>query len=278
VIWNASPILFSIGSFQLHWYGVLFGTGFLVGSNIFRNQFVKKGLDPQHIDPLVVYMIIGTVVGARLGHTLIYQPEIYLHDPIRILKVWEGGLASHGGALGVVLSTWLWARKYWKGSFIQLLDFLAVPTPLVCAFIRMGNLFNSEILGKPSDVPWAVTFQRVDSIPRHPAMLYECFAYLFTYWVMRKMFKRGLTEKAGTILGTFLIMLFSFRFFIEFFKELQVPSEATLPMDLGQLLSIPFVLVGVFLVVRASKMASTPLPESAMMKEENPAKKKKKKR
>ena len=251
MIWNASPILLSFGPFQVHWYGFLFALGFFVGAKIAERLFKKEGFPVDHIDRLVFYMIVGTLVGARLAHTLIYEPEIYLHDPIRIFKIWEGGLASHGGTLGVILGTYFWKRKYWPGTFVQLLDIIAVPSAMVGALIRIGNFFNSEIIGHPTAMPWGIVFQRVDSIPRHPTMLYECIAYLFTFAVLAQEYKKGFTKKPGFILGTFFFLIFGIRFWIEFFKEYQVPSEAALPLDLGQLLSIPFVIFGAFLMFNA---------------------------
>ncbi|MDR3606046.1 MAG: prolipoprotein diacylglyceryl transferase [Oligoflexia bacterium] len=253
-VWNGSPDLISIGPITIRWYGLLFALGFYFGMKIMAWEARTEKLKIGSLDSLLIYMVIGTIAGARLGHTLIYEPEIYLADPIRIFKVWEGGLASHGGSVGVMLGVWLWKRKHFEGSLLELLDYLCMPAALTAGFIRIGNFFNSEIIGRPTSVPWAVIFKRVDHLPRHPSMLYESFAYFVTlgtiFFIFKKKWHRG---RPGLILGVFFIMVFGARFFIEFLKELQVASEARLPMDLGQLLSVPFVVAGIVLVVLAAR-------------------------
>jgi prolipoprotein diacylglyceryl transferase len=226
----------------------------MIGAKILETLLAKEGLRTDTIDRLFTYVIVGTVVGARLAHCLIYEPEIYLHDPIRILKVWEGGLASHGGTLGVIICVGLWRKKYWDAPMIMLLDFLAVAAPLTASLIRMGNFFNSEIIGPPTHLPWAVIFERVDMQPRHPSMLYESFAYLIVFGLMVLLYSKKLHRgRVGLLLGAFLIMLFGARFGIEFIKEPQVASETTMTLDFGQWLSLPFIGAGVFLVARALK-------------------------
>ncbi|MFL5815111.1 MAG: prolipoprotein diacylglyceryl transferase, partial [Bdellovibrionia bacterium] len=253
--WNASPEIIALGPLQIRWYGLLFAMGFLAGYRMMFKICEREKISTEHLDSLLVYMMVGTVVGARLGHCLIYEPEIYLNDPIRIFKVWEGGLASHGGALGVMLGTWFWKRRHFQGSFLNLVDYLCVPSALVSAMIRLGNFFNSEIIGKPTDVPWAVVFQRVDHLPRHPSQLYESISYLITFGVLSwTLFSGRYQRRRGLLLGIFFTMIFTARFFIEFLKEPQVGYESQLPLDLGQLLSIPFVLCGLFLIYRALRM------------------------
>lgn len=249
--WNGSPEMFSIGPLTLRWYGVLFAAGFMIAASITARMFQRQGQDVKTLDSLVGWMIAGTIVGARLGHTLIYEPEIYLADPIRILKVWEGGLASHGGTLGAMLAAWWWNRKSRTGSYLSLIDWISYPTALVCAMIRMGNFFNSEILGRPTDVPWAIIFARVDTLPRHPAMLYESLSYWIIFVILGVMWRRHAERREGLMFGTFMASLFGARFLIEFFKEVQVPAEQGMSLDYGQLLSIPFILAGLILVVRA---------------------------
>jgi phosphatidylglycerol---prolipoprotein diacylglyceryl transferase len=256
-IWNGSPDLASIGPLTIRWYGLLFALGFFLGFKMITWMLKRERYEVTSLDSLLIYAVVGTIVGARLGHTLIYEPEIYLHDPIRILKVWEGGLASHGGSVGVMLGVWLWKRKHFPGTFLQLVDLLCVPTAFIAAMIRIGNFFNSEIVGRPTDLPWAIIFKRIDNLPRHPSMLYESLAYLVTFGVVFTMFKKGLQRRQGLLLGVFFILVFGARFGIEFVKEYQVPSEAALPMDLGQLLSIPFVLVGILLVILAFRRKQT---------------------
>jgi prolipoprotein diacylglyceryl transferase len=213
----------------------------------------RENLVPSEFDSMLTSVILGTVIGARLGHVFFYEPDIFLADPIRILKVWEGGLASHGGTLGVAIAVFLWKRKHYPGSFLSLLDWLSVPSAMVAGMIRLGNFFNSEILGRPSDVPWAIVFKRVDDLPRHPAMLYEAISYFLLFAVMMVMLRKRIHRRFGEgfLLGVFFCVLFGARFLIEFLKEVQVPSESELPLDFGQLLSLPFVLVGGVLLFRS---------------------------
>jgi phosphatidylglycerol:prolipoprotein diacylglycerol transferase len=253
MISNVSPILFSLGPVTVRWYGALFALAFYLGFKMMNWIVRRENLKIENVDSILFYIIVGTVVGARLGHTLIYEPEIYLHDPIRILKVWEGGLASHGGAVGVVIALWLWKRKFFPtGTYLQLLDYLCIPATLAGAMIRLGNFFNSEIVGRPTTVPWAITFAKIDQQPRHPTMLYESFSYFVIFGLMILIFKKNWHRgRVGLLTGFYFVTTFTARFFLEFLKEFQVPSEANLPLDLGQLLSIPFVIGGVILIVRA---------------------------
>jgi phosphatidylglycerol:prolipoprotein diacylglycerol transferase len=257
--WDVSPVLLSAGPVSIRWYGALFALGFYIGLQVMNGIARREKLQPREFDSILLYVILGTVIGARLGHVFLYEPEVFLQEPVRILKVWEGGLASHGGTVGVILAVLLWKRRYYPGSFLSLLDRLAVPSAWVAGMIRLGNLFNSEILGRPSDVPWAMVFRRVDELPRHPAMLYEAFCYFALFALLMGMIRRGSYRDKGDgyLLGVFFTGLFGARFMIEFVKELQVSSEAALPLDLGQLLSVPFIAAGVFLMVRALRRAKT---------------------
>jgi phosphatidylglycerol:prolipoprotein diacylglycerol transferase len=262
ITWNVSPILLSLGPIQLRWYGLLFALGFVLGLRVMEWAFRRDGLSTKHLDTLLIYVVLGTVIGARLGHCLVYEPEIYLNDPIRILKIWEGGLASHFGGLGVIIALIIWQRKYFpQKGIIALLDYLCLSTALTGGLIRLGNLFNSEIIGKPTEAGWGFVFPRVDRvpIPRHPTQLYESFAYFLTFFVLFFMVKQKKHRgRPGLIFGLFFIMIFTARFLIEFFKEPQVNFERGMAFDLGQLLSIPFILAGVFLVVRALRMSREP--------------------
>ncbi len=260
-VWNGSPDLLSLGPITIRWYGALFACGFVIGLKILNWIAKQEKLKVESFDSILMYVILGTIIGARLGHTLIYEPEIYLADPIRILKIWEGGLASHGGTLGVVIAVYLWKRKHFDGTMLQLLDALCIPAALISAMIRIGNFFNSEIVGHPTDVPWAIVFKRLDSLPRHPTMLYECIAYLITFFTVLFIFRKKIHRKYGQgfLLGIFFIMLFGFRFLIEFIKEYQVASESQLPLDLGQLLSVPFIATGIYLVFRSTSSSAKSL-------------------
>jgi prolipoprotein diacylglyceryl transferase len=193
-------------------------------------------------------MIAGTTIGARLGHCLFYEPEIYLRNPIRILYIWEGGLASHGGTLGNLIGLIIFCNRY--GYDLRwLIDRISIPTALTACFIRIGNLMNSEIIGKPTDGSWGVIFNRVDHIPRHPSMLYESFCYFLTFLLMRYLYyKTNWAQYRGRLWGIFFICIFGARILIEYFKENQVAFENSMTMNMGQLLSIPFVLFGIGLI------------------------------
>jgi phosphatidylglycerol:prolipoprotein diacylglycerol transferase len=168
--WNASPEIFTLGPLTLRWYGLLFASGFALGFQVVKKFFIQENVPTEYLDPLVFYLMVGTIIGARLGHCLFYEPSVYLADPIRILKVWEGGLASHGGALGVLVALYVFVRKFKRFTYLYICDRVAVAATLAGAMIRLGNLFNSEIIGKPTTVPWGFIFQKVDQIPRHPAL------------------------------------------------------------------------------------------------------------
>lgn len=257
LIWNGSPEIFNLGFFSVRWYGALFALGFFWGLRILNRITKRDGIVPAGFDSMLSYVILGTVIGARLGHVLFYEPSVFLAEPSRIVRVWEGGLASHGGVLGVILSVYLWKRKHFSGTTLKLLDYLSVPSTMVGGMIRLGNFFNSEILGRPTDVPWAIVFKRVDDLPRHPAMLYESGCYFMIFGIMMWILKTGIHRKfkEGFLTGVFFILVFLCRFLIEFLKEFQIASEAALPLDLGQILSLPFVMLGVVLLLRSRTMS-----------------------
>jgi phosphatidylglycerol:prolipoprotein diacylglycerol transferase len=175
LLWNIDPVLLHLGPLELRWYGLLFAGGILAAYQVGIWSFERAGGSREETNRLLGYVIVGTVVGARLGHCLLYEPAYYLRHPLEILAVWRGGLASHGGAVGIVLAVWLFARRTGR-DLLWLLDRVAVAAPVAAACIRVGNFFNSEIVGRPSGVPWAVVFVRLDPLPRHPAMLYEAAA------------------------------------------------------------------------------------------------------
>jgi len=252
-VWNANPILFEVGPLSVKWYGVLFATGFLVGYAIMSRIFRLEGKPQEDLGDLLLYMMVATVVGARLGHCFFYAPEYYLSNPLDIVKVWEGGLASHGGAIGITLGLWLYARLHPSQPFLWLLDRIAVPTALAGSFIRLGNFFNSEIIGVPSDRPWAVIFARVDHIPRHPAQLYESLAYLVIFGVLAVVYRRqGPDVSRGKLLGLFLVLVFGARLLIETLKTQQAAYSLPFAMSVGQLLSIPAILIGIWFVWASS--------------------------
>ncbi|MBD1397923.1 prolipoprotein diacylglyceryl transferase [Pontibacter sp. JH31] len=261
ITWDVSPSIFSIGSFEVRWYGLLFALAFVFGQRILTKIYVAEGRTEGDVDVITLYMIIGTVVGARLGHTLFYQPEYYLSNPIEILKIWEGGLASHGATIGILLALWLFSRKH-KFDYMWVLDRIVIVVALGGSLIRLGNLMNSEIFGRPTDLPWGFIFLRQSEyshVPRHPTQLYESFSvfllFVLLYWLWKK-YKEALPR--GLLFGIFVTALFSFRFIVEFLKEDQVAKEATMALNIGQQLSIPLILAGLvilFMVWRNPKPA-----------------------
>lgn len=249
--WNADPIAVSIGPLSIHWYGLLFAAAFLAGVRIMGRMFAREGRDRSDLDSLLGFVVIGALVGARLGHCLLYDPAYYLSNPLDILKIWEGGLASHGGVVGILVAVWAFARKG-KYPFWWLLDRIAVPAALGGAFIRIGNFMNSEIVGMPTIASWAVIFERVDDLPRHPVQLYEAAAYLMIFTILFSTWQvKGARSRQGLLAGIFLTLVFAARFALEFFKTPQAAYEAGFVLTVGQWLSVPCILAGLWLVVRA---------------------------
>lgn len=250
--WNVNPEIFRIGHFAIRYYGVLWALSFYLGYLIF-NRFVKKeGLPEDFLDSLTVYTAIGTIVGARLGHCLFYQPADYLSHPIDILKIWQGGLASHGAAVGIITAIFLFSRK-WKVSWTYVMDRLVVTVALAGFLIRIGNLMNSEIYGVETSLPWGFVFERKREIfPKHPTQLYEAFMYLIIFVILYLVYnKSNFKPKQGVLFGLFLIGVFFSRFVIEFIKEPQVEFEKSMSLNMGQWLSIPLVLAGIGFIAYA---------------------------
>lgn len=254
-VWDVSPEIFRIGPFALRWYGVLFALGFVIGYLILLRIYRHERRPEENLSSLFLYVFLGTLVGARVGHVLFYQPDYYLARPWEILMIWQGGLASHGGFIGVFAALYFYWRKHGDMSFLELTDRLAIAALPAASLIRIGNFFNSEILGIPTGVSWAVIFARIDSVPRHPGMLYETAAYLVLVCVLYVAYwKSSLAQFPGRILGITLAVAFLARFIIEFVKEEQVPFEQEMLLNMGQLLSIPFIIIGVVLIVFSSTM------------------------
>ncbi len=256
VVWDFNPEVIpglgeSIG-FSPRWYGILFALGFVVGYNLMLKMFKREGKPEEWMDSLLIYTMLGTVLGARLGHVFFYDWAYYSQHPAEILMTWKGGLASHGAAIGIISAMYLWSRFVSKKSMWWILDRVVITVALAGSFIRMGNFLNSEIIGKATDLPWAVIFQRVDLVPRHPSQIYESLAYLVIFlFLYRSYWRQNKGAYEGYLFGMFLILVFGFRFVVEFSKEIQVAFEAGLPLNMGQLLSIPLVLVGVYFVYRS---------------------------
>lgn len=260
--WNVNPEIFRLGGFAIRWYGLFFALSFYFGYMIMGGIFKRESVPASVLDNLSLYMILGTVIGARLGHCLFYEPEIYLTHPLEILKIWEGGLASHGAAIGILVSLFIFAKKY-NFTYFWILDRIVIVVALAGFMIRMGNLMNSEIYGKATTLPWAFIFLRQDfsMVPRHPTQIYEGIAYLllfiFLYLTYRK---KGVLLPEGLLFGWFLVVLFGARFLLEFLKENQVDFENKLTLNLGQGLSIPFILIGVYIIYRVYKKPFKPWP------------------
>lgn len=262
--WNPNPELFNLfGSIPIRYYGLLWVIGIALAYVIVHRQYRDRKIDEKKFEPLFFYCFFGILIGARLGHCLFYQPDYYLNHfwemilPVKFLPdggwKWTGyeGLASHGGTLGLIISLWLYCRKS-KMHYMDVLDMIAVATPITACCIRLANLMNSEIIGQPTDVPWAFVFERVDMLPRHPAQLYEAIAYFIFFLGMVYLYKRGLKKQVslpyhrGFYFGLCLTEIFVFRFFIEFLKENQVNFEDSMRLNMGQWLSIPFIIIGIY--------------------------------
>ena len=277
LVWNPDLVAFRLGPFAIRWYGLMWLIGFVLGYFIVKRLYKEQKIKDELFDPLFIYCFFGILIGARLGHCIFYQPEDFLTSWKGIVEMifpiligndgsWLGqtfgfyiigyaGLASHGGTLGLMIALWLYVRKT-KLSIWTVLDNIAIATGSMACCIRLGNLMNSEIIGKITDVPWAFIFERVDAVPRHPGQLYEAIAYAILFIVMWVMHKK-MPQKIGTgwYFGFCLTYIFTFRFFIEYTKEIQEAFEASLPIDMGQILSIPFIILGVYCMIRAKKQA-----------------------
>ena len=253
--WGVSPEIFPGTWLPVRWYGLLFASGFFFGYIIMTRFFKHENLPIKLLDELATYMVIATVVGARLGHVLFYEPADFLKDPIEIFKIWKGGLASHGAAIGILAALWLFSKKNNK-TYYWTLDRIVIVVALAGFFIRMGNLMNSEIFGEPSTLPWAFVFKSSDLIPRHPTQIYEGLSYLALFFVLHWYYwKTNGKPRPGLIFGLFLVLLFTIRFLIEFLKEPQVAFENTMPLNMGQLLSIPFIIIGFIIIFRKPQPA-----------------------
>jgi prolipoprotein diacylglyceryl transferase len=254
--WDISPEIFKLGPLSIRWYGLLFAAAFLLGYNLVERMFKRDGIKIEWLDKLFMYTMIATIVGARFGHVFFYGWDFYSQHPGEILKVWHGGLASHGAAIGIITALWFYSKKISKKSILWILDYVVIPVAIAGCFIRLGNLMNSEIIGTVSDVPWAFQFIHASvkdpMTPRHPAQLYESICYLISFGILMYMYwKTDAKKKEGMIFGSFLVLIFTARFFIEFIKENQEAFEEGMTLNMGQLLSIPFVLAGSFFIIRS---------------------------
>jgi prolipoprotein diacylglyceryl transferase len=258
IIWDVNPELIHLdnvpilGELSIRYYGLFFAAAFVLGYLIFTKIFKNEKISIEVLDRLTLYMVIGTVVGARLGHVFFYQPDYYLSHPMEILFIWQGGLASHGAAIGILIALYLFVRKE-KKSYIWILDRIVIAVALAGFFIRMGNLMNSEIYGISTDLPWGFVFVRAgENIPKHPTQIYEALAYLVIFLILYRIyFKTRGNFSPGLLFGLFLVLVFSARFLIEFIKEVQVPFEQSMSLNMGQWLSLPFIIIGSYLLYRS---------------------------
>ena len=309
IIWNPSEVMGHIGPVALRWYGMCWLVGIAGAYFMVRWLYKDQKIKDELFDPLFIYCFLGILIGARLGHCLFYEPGYFLSSGTHFIEMfvpmhkmadgtWKytgyAGLASHGGTLGLMIALWLYCRKT-KMNIWHVLDDIAIATPITACFIRLGNLMNSEIIGRPTDVPWAFIFEQVDNIPRHPGQLYEAIAYFcfifVMFWVYRRSKKaypqpcppslrsphrsllalrpKGKGEQelstlnsqlstkpvgSGFFFGLVLTLIFTFRFFIEYTKADQVDFEAGMPFNMGQLLSVPFIIIGVVSMMRSNKV------------------------
>lgn len=266
ITWSPEPELFTIGSFGIRYYSLCWLLAFVMAYILMLRVFKREGKSQELLDQLTIYIFVGTLLGARLGHCLFYDWAYYREHFIEIFIPFQQingewqltgftGLASHGGAVGILIALWLFSRKN-KIDFMWITDRLALVVPVSGAFIRLGNFFNSEIIGNPTELPWAVIFAHYDQMPRHPAQLYEAIAYILIFVVLWTLYQRNKDPKPGKLFGLFLILLFGARFVIEYVKIDQVAFEEGMLLNMGQTLSIPFILVGIYLVSRRPKRIS----------------------
>lgn len=268
VTWSADPVIFDIGFFSLRWYALMFIVGFYIGSKLMEVYYKHDGVNPEKVYTLFLYCFIGTIIGARLGHCLFYDPGYYLANPIEMLKTWKGGLASHGGTLGVFLAVLVYARRDHR-SALWVLDRLGIAVAPVAALIRVGNLFNHEIYGHVTSMPWGFRFienvgawsrgaEPVYTEPCHPTQIYEALCYLAVFAVNAYLYyKTDARNRRGLLLGVFFTGVFGSRFLIEYVKNVQVSFEEGMILDMGQILSIPFIVGGIWLIVRAMGRPAT---------------------
>lgn len=261
--WNPSPEIISIGSFSLRWYSLCFVTGFTIGFFIMKGFFKRENIPYEWLDSLLMYLVFATIIGARLGHCLFYDWEYFSQHPLEMFLPFKFdpfqftgflGLASHGGALGILIAMWLFSKRISKKPMLWVLDRVLVPTALACSCIRIGNLMNSEIVGHKTDVAWGFIFRQLrESTARHPVQLYEAIAYFFIFWLLYYMYwKTEARNKLGRLFGMFFVSMFSARFVLEYFKRSQdgFAEAAESLFSTGQLLSVPFILIGLYFLFR----------------------------
>lgn len=281
IVWNADPMLFTLGPLSVRWYGLAFAVGFTVGYSIVARMFRHEGAPERWLGSLLAFVVIATIIGARLGHVFFYEWDYYSQHPAKIPAIWEGGLASHGGTIAIILALFVWSWTVSRKPASWVFDKIVVAIALVGGLIRLGNLMNSEIYGGPTDLPWGFIFVRDgQTVPAHPTQIYEALCYFALFGLLMWMYwKRNDQERPWLITGIFFIGIFLPRFLIEYVKNVQVASEyeliARYGINMGQLLSIPFILTGVILVVWACTHPRIKMSFPNRYADETPAKKKK---
>ena len=255
VRWDVHPTLFTFGPGEIRYYGLMWALALGISAYIFSNLIKREGYSDKMFDSVFWYGVLSTIIGARLGHCLFYDPGYYLTHPVEILYIHQGGLASHGAAVGLLVGLWLFSRKN-KMPYMWSLDRIAIAVCIAGALVRIGNLMNSEIYGEATSLPWGFVFVRAgETVPMHPTQIYEALAYLILFVVLCWMYYRKdvARKRPGVMFGIFLIALFGFRFFVEFIKNPQEEFERGMLLDMGQWLSVPFVILGVVILYRALK-------------------------
>lgn len=287
ITWKVDPELFTLLGREIRWYGLLWVIGLVVAIVIVQKIYEKERLPEKWFDSLFVHMMLGIVVGARLGHCLFYEPAYYLANPLEIFAIWEGGLASHGGVIGIIIAVWLYSKRVTKKSMLWTFDRVIVPTGFTAAAIRLGNLMNHEIYGGPTSQPWGFRFitnighwkagvaEPIFSEPSHPTQIYEALIYLLVFAITMYLYwKTDAKNKQGLLIGIGMIIIFVSRFFIEFVKHVQVDSEIAMRestgLILGQWLSIPFILWGLWLVWNAYRGAKPMKQQPVDVKRDDP--------
>lgn len=273
ILWNPDIVAFNLGPLEIRWYSLFWCLGLFAVYQLMHYLYKEQKIGEEKFEPMFIYCFLGILIGARLGHCLFYEPEYFLSHPVEmflpIRKFADGewhftgyeGLASHGGTLGLMIALWLYCRKT-KLNIMHVLDNVAIVTPICACAIRLGNLMNSEIIGRPTDLPWAFIFERVDMFPRHPGQLYEAICYAIFFFVGWAIYRNSLrcqtctdaTDKplfdirvgSGFYFGLCIFLIFISRIFIEFTKENQVDFESSMLFNMGQLLSVPFVVLGLY--------------------------------
>ncbi|MEX2585737.1 MAG: prolipoprotein diacylglyceryl transferase [Balneolaceae bacterium] len=263
-LFTGGPTIDTIGPIEPRWYGLMFATAFIFGYLLASRLMTVAGRTPEEVDRLLIYILIATVIGARLGHVVFYDLSFYLRNPELIPAIWRGGLASHGAAIAIIIAMWLYVKRTPRMTFYWLADRVVPSVAIGGMFIRIGNFFNSEILGTATDVPWAVIFARIDSVPRHPSMLYESLSTLVVLAAIMAIYYRyDKKPPEGSMFGSFLVLLFTGRFLIEFTKLHHSDFEAALILNMGQWLSIPLVIFGAWLLLKKVDWGKKPLPETS---------------